>query len=142
MEHHHRVIPLAPPPLLTDQCKNFPMPHPRGPWHSDICYYCKKLGHWKKNCPQRKFISQIPPSCYYNVSPAMNHLFMPWSYYYYYPYIDTMYNTMYPSETFVNTFTAYNVLRLLHTHPLHDYLKIHYKVCSNQALEYGHNNSV
>jgi len=25
-----------------------------GPWHSDICYYCKRLGHWKQKCPERK----------------------------------------------------------------------------------------
>lgn len=30
------------------------MPRNRGPWHIDICYYCKKLGHWKKKCPVRK----------------------------------------------------------------------------------------
>lgn len=25
----------------------------RGPWHSDICYYCERRGHWKRNCPDR-----------------------------------------------------------------------------------------
>jgi hypothetical protein len=26
----------------------------RKPWRTDICYYCKKLGHWKTNCPTKK----------------------------------------------------------------------------------------
>jgi hypothetical protein len=56
-------------------------PQRRGPWHEDICFYCKKRGHWKKNCSVRKQdkwkkdffggISVIPATC--------NHL-ASWSY--------------------------------------------------------------
>lgn len=57
----------------------------RGPWHSDICYHCKRLGHWKRNCPLRRqlkteiaeFMKNYKPSPYpieattYHSSPIL-----------------------------------------------------------------------
>ena len=41
-------------------------PWQRGPWRTDICHRCKKLGHWRKNCPERKRRQFVYKSPYYD----------------------------------------------------------------------------
>lgn len=45
---------------------------PRGPWRSDICYYCKKLGHWKRKCPQRYFIESLGCAAVHATGPCLH----------------------------------------------------------------------
>jgi zinc knuckle protein len=30
-------------------------PARRGPWRSDVCYYCEGRGHWRRDCRAYKF---------------------------------------------------------------------------------------
>jgi len=61
---------------------------PRGPWNSDICYYCKKLGHWKRGCLQKKldkWQSHVQ-GCYANpfsnlAIPGQDPMYYVWMYY-------------------------------------------------------------
>ena len=58
------------------------MPHPRGPWHSDICYHCKGLGHWKKNCPIRRWENKVAIINAFHIPHSPCYV----GCYYYYPY--------------------------------------------------------